>query len=260
MRRSFRFQLYHLVAVTVVAASACDGDDLVTGPPPAPELARTVVTGSGDITAKVNEFRALLGEPRNGGQAGPQPAGRREIGWDGVPPQLNNQDNTFPAGFFGNLGAIFTTNGSGFRNDSTLFVDVNPTYAQQFAFFSATKTFAAVGSNVLDVNFQLAGLPTPAVVSGFGAVFSDVDVAGPTAIEYFRADGTRLGRYEAPVRTDAAGLALVGVKFDSTVVARVRITLGQAALGAGANDVSDGGTSDLVIVDDFLYGEPQPAF
>ncbi len=35
--------------------------------------------------------------------------------------------------------------------------------------------------------------------------------------------------------------------------------LGQGALGAGVADVSAGGTVDLVVLDDFLFGEPQPA-
>jgi hypothetical protein len=60
-----------------------------------------------------------------------------------------------------------------------------------------------------------------------------------------------------PVRSDAAGLSFLGVKYDSVGVARVRITLGERPLGAGVADISAGGALDLVVVDDFLYGEPQ---
>ncbi|MGH7452218.1 MAG: hypothetical protein ACRENG_12800 [bacterium] len=35
---------------------------------------------------------------------------------------------------------------------------------------------------------------------------------------------------------------------------------GDGALGAGVNDVTDGGTVDVVVVDNFIYGEPQAAF
>jgi hypothetical protein len=53
-------------------------------------------------------------------------------------------------------------------------------------------------------------------------------------------------------------LSFLGVKFGSAIVSRVRITLGTGALGAGINDVSNGGQRDLVVMDDFIYGEPQP--
>jgi hypothetical protein len=39
-------------------------------------------------------------------------------------------------------------------------------------------------------------------------------------------------------------------------VARVRITSGSGI--PGANDVTQGGPADVVMMDDFLYGEPQP--
>ena len=240
-------------------AAGCDdsnGSDVEVGP------IGTVVTGAGEITPTVIQYRALLGEPRNGGAAGPQAAGRREIGWDGVPANFDNGDNLFPGDFFNTvskLGAIFTTPGSGFRNDSTLFTGVNPAYGDQFNTFSANKIFSAVGSNIIDVTFRVAGTTTPALVSGFGAVFSDVDTPGASHLDYYAADGRLLGHYDTPVRSDAVGLSFLGVKYDSIAVARVRITLGQGAMGANVADVSAGGTVDLVAVDDFLYGEPQPA-
>ena len=226
--------------------------------PPGGPIA-TAITATGDITAKVGEYRTLLGDPKNGGTVGPQPSGRREIAWDGVPAQFNNGDNLFPADQFKNLGVVFTTTGTGFRNDSSLFAGVDPSYASQFATFSPNKIFAPVGSNLLDVNFQVPGTTTPALSSGFGAVFSDVDTPGATHLEYYAKDGSLLGRYDVPVRSDATGLSFVGIKYDSVAVARVRITLGQGALGAGVADVSAGGTVDLVVLDDFLFGEPQPA-
>jgi hypothetical protein len=70
-------------------------------------------------------------------------------------------------------------------------------------------------------------------------------------------DGKSLGRYYAPKRSDANGLSFVGAKYDAAIVARVKITCGNGALGAGVNDVSSGGTLDLVVVDNFVYGEPQ---
>ena len=108
----------------------------------------------------------------------------------------------------------------------------------------------------MDVHFRVAGEPTPAAVTGFGVVFSDVDQAGPTTLEYFDRDGRSLGRATVPARSDAAGLSFAGVRFAEPIVARVRITGGTGALGAGVRDVSANGTHDLVVLDNFLYGEP----
>ena len=248
---------FRALAIAFMAITACN--DYVSSPVATP-LQPTIVSATGDITAKVVEYRALLGNPANGGAAGEQPAGRREIAWDGAGANPFNNRNDFPAAFFNTnvrAGAVFTTPGTGFRNDSLKFSEVNPAYAAEFNTFSPTKIFSPIGSNVMEVNFQIAGQPTPAQVTGFGAVFSDVDIAGATTIEYFDADGQSLARISAPMRSDATGLSFVGATFPQAVVARVRITLGTGVLGAATNDVSAGGTVDLVVADDFIYGEPR---
>jgi hypothetical protein len=245
------------VAAGIVACSS----DYVSNPGPSGPQA-TVIVATGSIADSVDRFRALLGDPSNGGTAGEQVTGRREISWDGAGANPFNNKNDFPAAFFNTnvkSGAVFTTQGTGFRNDSLRFAEVNGTYADQFAAFSPTKVFAPVGSNVMDVHFQVAGQPTPALVTGFGAVFSDVDVAAASSLEFFGADGRSLGVFAAPQRSDAAGLSFVGAKFDTAIIAVVRITLGTGVLGASANDVSAGGTADLVVVDNFVYGEPRAA-
>jgi hypothetical protein len=50
----------------------------------------------------------------------------------------------------------------------------------------------------------------------------------------------------------------VGVVFDRPIIGRVEVTAGEAPLAAGRNDLSQGGAHDLVVTDDFLFGEPQP--
>lgn len=242
----------------VALATACS--DYSTSDPIQPVA--TVFTASGDITARVDEFRNELGAS-NGGTAGEQPAGRREISWDGAGADPFNNRNDFPADFFNTnvkAGAIYTTAGTGFRNDSSLFKEINADYGAEFNFFSATKVFAPVGSNQLDQLFQVAGQPTPAVVRGFGIVFSDVDLAGATTIQLFAPDGSSLGTHGAPVRSDAGGLSFVGVTYPDAIIARVRITLGTGALAATVDDVTAGGTVDLVVLDNVIYGEPRRAF
>src|SRR5437867_6451143 len=243
-----------LAAVGVMMACS---DNPVTTPNPGPVGAVFVATG--DIAVTVDSFRTALG-PSNGGTAGEQPTGRREINWDGAGANPFNNRNDFPADFFNTTvkaGAVFTTPGTGFRNDSTLFREINPDYATQFLFFTAPNLFAPIGSNQLDQSFQVAGQPTPAVVRGFGVVFSDVDLADKTTIQLFREDGSSLGTYSAPVRSDVGGFSYVGVTFADAIIARVRITLGTGALGANVEDISAGGTVDLVVLDNLIYSEPR---
>ena len=251
---------FGVIALTLSIAACSDNE--ITQPIPAPQPVVTVFTATGDITAKVTAFRDLLGAS-NGGTAGEQLTGRREINWDGAGANPFNNKNDFPAAFFNTnvkSGAIFTTAGTGFRNDSTSFVDIDPSYAEQFKFFSANKIFAPIGSNVLDQTFQVAGQPTPALVQSFGIVFSDVDLAEKTTIQLIAQDGSSLGTYAAPVRSDASGASFVGVAFETPLIARVRITLGTGALAAGVKDISAGGTVDLVVFDNVIYGEPKKAF
>src|SRR4030095_11653781 len=98
----------------------------------------------------------------------------------------------------------------------------------------------ACASNVINVTFQVAGAVTPAAVTGFGVVFSDVDLAHKTSIELFDQSRKSLGRFEAPTRSDANGLSFVGAKYDKAIVAFVTITCGNGAIGAGVNDLTSG--------------------
>jgi hypothetical protein len=249
------------MGLAVVAVIMACNNDQVVSPPPLPPQA-TVFSATGQVGAKVNEFRAVLGAA-NGGTAGEQATGRREINWDGAGAIPFNNRNDFPADFFNTnvkAGAVFTTPGTGFRNDSTLFREINPAYAAQFLFFSANEIFAPIGSNQFDQLFRVAGQPTPALVRGFGVVFSDVDLADKTTIQLFAQDGSSLGSYSAPVRSDDGGFSFVGVTFADAIIARVRITLGTGALGANVNDITAGGTADLVVLDNLIYGEPRKAF
>ena len=242
-----------LVAALLIAG--CSNDEAPTKPAPGPQA--TVVTATGDIAGKLAEFRTLLGDPSNGGTAGQQPAGRREVNWDGAGARPFNNQNGFPVAFFNsNVKAGLVYDGGSFRNDSTQFSEINPTYANQFKPFSPKVMFSAVGSNVIDAVFRVAGEQTPAGVTGFGAVFSDVDLENTSSIELFDRQGQSLGRYFAPRRSDANGLSFVGAKLDAAIVARVKITCGNGVLGVGVNDLGDGGTLDLVVVDNFIYGEP----
>ena len=244
-----------LAAAAIIGCSKSTSPTYPTQPPSGP-LA-TVVTASGDIAAKVTEFRTLIGDPANGASAGQKPAGRREVSWDGASARPFNNSNNFPPDFFNTTATVgLVYENDAFRNDSSQFVDINPTYANEFKAFTPKVMFSAIGAHVINAHFQVAGAVTPAAVSGFGAVFVDVDTDNASAIELFDKNGGSLGRYAAPRRSDVNGLSFVGVKFDAAIVASIRITCGTGALGAGVNDVTSGGTLDLVVIDNVIYGEP----
>jgi hypothetical protein len=219
-----------------------------------------IVSATGDITNAVNSYRTLLGA-LNPNVAGEQPGGRREVNWDGVPAGFTNND-LFPGNFFNvnsPRGILFATNGSGFRISDTGYVDLNRAYEGEFNTFSPKKLFVARGSTIIDVQFVVAGSNTPALVTGFGSVFEDVGRANSTTIEYFDAAGRRLLKVAAPRRSDAKGLSFLGVKFESPIVARVRMTVGDTPLDASVIDnvKGKGPKRDLVATDDFIYGEPR---
>ena len=260
------------IVVLMLAGSACGydrssnptgpgyGDTAAMATPAGPAISAAegrsefrVFTATGDIAARLAEFRTTLGDPANGGAPGPLEKGRREIKWDGAPAEM-------PGDFFNTTvkaGAIFTTDGIGFRNSANDFSEINPAYADNFNAFSLPKTFMPIGSAALTVDFRVPGSETPAATRGFGVVFSDVERQGAASIKLFDAKGRSLGQYHAPVRSDPAGFSFVGVVFDLPIVAQVRITSGQRALGDGGQDLSDGGNLDLVVMDDYLYAEPQ---
>ena len=212
------------------------------------------------IQATVDAYRTALGT-LNPNVAGSFASGRREINWDGVP-DAASAPGLLPANFFNvnsPRGVVFSTPGTGFQVSANAgvapvrFDNINATYSSMFITFSPQRLFTALGSNVVDVNFFVPGSTTPATTSGFGAVFTDVDLASTTSIEYFDAVGTSLGTFFVPAANN--GLSFLGVLFIAGErIGRVRITSGNAALGPNETSVAD-----MVVMDDFIYAEPQGA-
>jgi hypothetical protein len=209
------------------------------------------------IQTTVDAYRNTLGT-LNANVAGSFISGRREINWDGVPNAFA-APNLLPGNFFNvnsPRGVVFTTPGSGFEVSANgavgpiEFDNLNPTYSTSFQTFSPQRLFTALGSNITDVNFFVPGTTIPATVSGFGAVFSDVDLANSTSLQFFAANGTSLGTFFAQAANN--GLSFLGVAFNTGErVGRVRITSGSGALGPNESP-----TFDVVAMDDFIYGEP----
>jgi hypothetical protein len=217
-----------------------------------------------DILPALNEFRDSLGTLNSKPGA---KGGRREVNWDGGPANLTN-NNLFPGDFFAatdpalpdgrKRGLINTTPGTGFSISDNDFSFINPKYDDQFNDFSPKKTFIAVGSNITDNFFKVPGTNIDATVQGFGVVFSDVNNASSTSLEFY--NGERLlGSFKVPNigNNNPGGFSFLGVYFPNEKVTRVRIYSGNAPLSPTQDDLSDGGGKDLVVMDDFIYSEPQ---
>ena len=216
-----------------------------------------------DIIQTVNAFRDLLGQLNSTPEA---VGGRREINWDGVSPTLTNND-LFPGDFFGadpalpnvrKRGLINTTPGSGFSVSDNDFRFINAKYDDRFNDFSPEKTFIAVGSTITDNIFKVPSTNADAFVQGFGVVFSGVNNAASTSIDFYSGDQL-LGSFKVPNNGNNLGSAFsfLGVYFPNEKVTRVRIHSGTAPLSATQDDLTDGGGEDLVVMDDFIYSEPQ---
>lgn len=208
------------------------------------------------IQAAVDAFRADLGGANNGNTAGSQPSGRREINWDGGGAAANVTLDPTPMTRFSNRGATFVTPGSGFEisgQPAPLLEELNPAYAGLFTAFSAPRIFTPLDSNVMDAVFHVPGNTAVAAgVTGFGAVFTNVDVADKTRLRFYAPDGALLYERAVPVATGNATLSFLGVSFTAgEVVSRVQIVTGNVTVGlnekVGAN---------VVAMDDFIYAEP----
>jgi hypothetical protein len=213
------------------------------------------------IQGTVDDFRTQLGNPNNGNTLGALGSGRREINWDGGGAAAPATTFSSPMATFNSAptfrGGVFTTPGSGFEISgapSPRFGDINATYPGTFTTFSAPRLFAPLGSTTTDAHFFVPGTNVPATVTGFGAVFTDVDVAANSSLTFFAPDGSSLGTFNVPTANN--GLSFVGVAFDGgEQIGSVRIVTGNTALGP-----NDGVGIDVVALDDFLFSEvPEPS-
>ena len=233
--------------------------------------------GPGATQNAFDLFRVDLGGGTVAGANGSFGGVRREINWDGVPAAFS-APNSLTGNFFNSnspRGAVLSTPGTGFQVSGATtdalagqpaaanFGNINPTYPGVFSTFSAQRLFTPVGSNITDVTFFLAGTTTAGLTRGFGSIFSDVDLANVSSIEFFDVSNASLGNFFVPNFAGAPSLSFLGVSFATPIVSRVRIIAGNAVLGPGIND---GAQTDLVVMDDFVFGEvvaqqvtPEPA-
>ncbi len=228
-------------------------------------ITTNIISVAGDstgISAKLDEFRLVLGATLN--TAPGAIGGRREVNWDAVPASLTNA-NTFPSDFFGQSdpalpngrkrGLIMTNSGTSFRVDSTDFSDIDASYVSEFNRFSPKKLFTYLGNNVTECTFKVPGSTIDGFIKGFGIIFNDVDAVNSSYVEFFNGSKS-LGIYSAKTATSGQ-FSFLGVYFPDEKITKLKITAGNGLLATGVKDISNGGTKDLVVMDDFLYDEPK---
>lgn len=280
--KSFKFLVLGAAFATLSVAAAVRMSQSVhaQGNTPKESVPVAVFQAAGpnaaSIQSAVDAYRAALGNP-NGNAAGPLASGRREINWDGGGGVDVTTAPVTPFNVFLNTrGGQFTTPGiglsqappSGGPQDGLAGLFNNATYGDEFAAFSPLRLFTPVGSNITEAVFFVPGSQgtVRATVNGFGVVFTDVDQpdgSGPgrkhgnrgasTLIEFFDVNGRLLFSSFAPASPGQKGLSFLGIKFADARIASVRITTGDSAPGP-----DDDEKHDIVMMDDFIYGEPQP--
>src|SRR5262245_53474157 len=242
---------------------------------PTPLVFQAAGPDGASIQSAVDAFRAALGD-NNLNNPGPLENGRREINWDGGNP--NVLATTAPVNpflvFQNTRGSQFKTPGlglsqappSGGPQGGLTVLFANPNYGRIFRTFSASRLFTPVKSNITVASFAIPGTngTAQATVRGFGAVFTDVDQPdgrpiptlsdrpSNTEIEYFDRNGTLLFTGSVPAAPGNGNLSFFGVTFGDARIALVHIKTGNVAPGP-----NDDAAHDVVMMDDFVYGEPQ---
>lgn len=222
-----------------------------------------------DIQGAIDQFRTDLGGANNG-IGNTFTTGRREINWDGVPDAFA-QPNNLPPDFFNvnsPRGLVMRAVGEkeeteGFRvsadsdnptQTATKFADISTSFATQFKAFTEQRVFSYLDHKEIAIRFFVPGTQTIAAVRGFGAVFCDVDMAQVSSIELFQGKKS-LGKFYA--QPTNAGLSFVGVSFPTAIVTKVIITTGNTPVQVSCGPNPESSTKDMVVLDDFIYGEPQ---
>lgn len=210
------------------------------------------------ITPTRDAFRAAVGGGSVAGANGDFGGLRREINWDAVPESFSDP-NLLPANFFNvnsPRGVVFSTPGTGFMVSANAGGAAPPLFGfpGDFQTFSPQKLFTAINSNITDVNFFVPGTATAATTTAFGLIFTDVEVAGQTKIEFFDVNNSLIYSRNALVSGNQ-GLSFVGAVANAgEQIGRVRITSGANTIVA--NGILGSQVDDVVAMDDFLYATP----
>jgi hypothetical protein len=253
------FKHVTFIALLGLSLSSCNKNDDHELPGENENLEITLASGdSSAVIGKINQFREKTGNQINVTSLARD--GRREINWDGVPAEFVSP-LLFPTNFFNptettapdgrKRGLVFTPANAALLVSDKRFAEIDSAFKNQFTAFSKTKLFSSKGTIITEINFQLPGTKTPAFITSFGLVFSDVDNADATTVEIFK--GTKL-IVKAKAQAANKKFSFVGLHTLKSRITSVKITCGNIVLAPG---VQDGSAKDVVVMDDFIYSEPK---
>lgn len=168
-------------------------------------------------------------------------------------------------------GALFKAKGGQFRVSNPVptpfddrFNSILPqSQAARFKTFSPKRLFTPLLSNKVTVLFKIPGKNIKAAVTGFGAVFTDVDLKKKTRMVFLDKKGCKIA--SVSVKPSSKGLSFAGIvalvpSNPSQLlrsIYRVKIKLGTVAVSQfGGGQYGAGRRGDVVVLDDFIYGEP----
>ena len=224
------------------------------------------------LTPTVQKYRDLLGGENNGSNPPTFGHGQRSINWDAPAVPFNMPNDFFntnpPHGV--PRGAIFHAKNNKFAVSNPnnkhpvddRFSSLLPSFVtKQFQRFSPDRLFTPVDDNKVDVKFNSPGTDKRALVRGFGAVFTDVDIYGQTDMTFFDKNGCFITKVIVPAKD--RGLSFVGIVVKNrygkqvSVIAKVQMKLGNISVAEFRHlygrKIRRG---DIVVVDDLIYGEP----
>lgn len=195
---------------------------------------------------------------------------RVQIVWDNpavpfdFPGDFFDKTVTFGINFKAKGGSFAVSNPATPPPEDDRFSSILPVaQARTFKTFSAPRLFTPIKGNKVFVDFKVPGSDIAAGVTGYGAMFVDVDEARKTSMKYFDRNGCLIARVEAQALDK--GLSFAGITVLDPrnpgkllpVIARVEMKLGDISVERFTNTWTGRERTDLVVVDDLLYGEPQ---
>lgn len=218
------------------------------------------------LTPTVDQFRTALGSLNANTPVNNDRNGRRQINWDAAPDFIADP-NDFPGDFFNfnaeprARGIEFSPVGdtTSFKLSSTASSGQPINFGGNFIPFSPERLFAPIGGTTFDVKFfDPANQDEAATSRGLGVVFQSAQVPGLSKMVFYDIDDNVLAEREVSTGPDD-GFSFLGLIFNEAVVAKVRITSGNLSINAlSALRAGIPQSADVVVMDDFIFGEPIP--